>query len=282
MKNTVSSPVIIVGMHRSGTSMLTEFLNSYNIFMGNDVEDNGESISFLKINEKILRVCRSSWYDLNNFDFYYKRKKDYIEKLYYNLLDNMNHKNNFWGKNNIYNFVGDYKWGWKDPRNTLIIETLRKVFYNAKFIHIYRNPIDVANSLKNREQLFNQNGRLKWYYNIIKNYINNGIYVDRCPSLVDLKKGINLWFQYVSRAISYKDNFFHICYEKFLENPTFTFNSLCNFLGTEFKNSFVENLIKTINSNRRYSFIKDKTLISHYRSIQNKPLLKRLLYDKIV
>ena len=51
----------------------------------------------------------------------------------------------------------DTRWGWK----TLEILTLpiwKSIFPDSKIIHIYRNPVDVANSLKYRidnEKLFN-------------------------------------------------------------------------------------------------------------------------------
>jgi len=44
----------------------------------------------------------------------------------------------------------DFPWGWKDPRNTFTIDIWIEVFPNAKLIHIYRNPIDVAESLRKR------------------------------------------------------------------------------------------------------------------------------------
>ncbi len=54
------SPVIIIGMHRTGTSMITKLLEEYGIYFGSLKEHHNEAIFFLKINEKILEICNSA------------------------------------------------------------------------------------------------------------------------------------------------------------------------------------------------------------------------------
>ena len=45
-----------------------------------------------------------------------------------------------------------FKWGWKDPVNSITIDVWKNIFPKAKIIYVYRNPIDVAQSLKVREE----------------------------------------------------------------------------------------------------------------------------------
>mgnify|MGYP001045581200 CR=1 FL=1 len=52
------SPIIILGMHRSGTKIFAEVLNEANIFFGKDLDGHFESKSFRKLNIKILRPIR--------------------------------------------------------------------------------------------------------------------------------------------------------------------------------------------------------------------------------
>ena len=58
MKNI--KPIIITGMHRSGTSLLTKLLSNH-LFIGNRVDNNNESIYFQRINRWLLSCNSCSW-----------------------------------------------------------------------------------------------------------------------------------------------------------------------------------------------------------------------------
>jgi hypothetical protein len=45
----------------------------------------------------------------------------------------------------------DRPWGWKDPRNTLLLRPWLEVFPEAKVVHVVRNGVEVALSLARRE-----------------------------------------------------------------------------------------------------------------------------------
>ena len=49
MKNAkkIVDPIIIIGMHRSGTTLLSKLLEKCGVFMGTKKEENNESIFFL-------------------------------------------------------------------------------------------------------------------------------------------------------------------------------------------------------------------------------------------
>ena len=47
-------PVIIIGMHRSGTTMITDMLRRLGLFVGNDLEENSESMFFINHNDWLL------------------------------------------------------------------------------------------------------------------------------------------------------------------------------------------------------------------------------------
>lgn len=40
------SPILIIGMHRSGTSMITRKLESLGLFLGNEKDENDEAFFF--------------------------------------------------------------------------------------------------------------------------------------------------------------------------------------------------------------------------------------------
>ena len=53
-------PIIITGMHRSGTSLLSEILIHSGIYMGSKLDSNNESVFFQRINKWILSCIGSS------------------------------------------------------------------------------------------------------------------------------------------------------------------------------------------------------------------------------
>ena len=282
MTNRIGQPVVVIGMHRSGTSMLTRFLNNYHIFMGEKVDQNGEAISFLKINEKIMHMCDSTWFNVKKLDKQLYIRQDEFVELYLALIESKKHQKSFFGNNDIDKMENDYSWGWKDPRNTLMIDIIKKIFPRAKIIHIYRNPIDVANSLKVREKKFTSAGKLKWYYNVLKNYLRKGIYVERSPELENLNCGIKLWFEYVDKAFKYDGDIMHIRYENFLDSSDKIFEKICEFLNLEIDQAKIDDICNSINKDRKYSFINDDELVTYYKTIQNDELIKKLNYHKIV
>src|SRR5437588_6692719 len=58
---TARQPVIILGMHRSGTSMVSELLDALGLFVGRELQDDHESTFFLALNETIFARVGASW-----------------------------------------------------------------------------------------------------------------------------------------------------------------------------------------------------------------------------
>ena len=283
MNKILGSPVIIIGMHRSGTSMLTNFLDRYGIHMGKRVDENGEAICFQRLNEQIFKKFGAAWFSVGNLlkTGATKHQKESIE-LYLQLINSKKFLKSFLGNLEISDVASDYSWGWKDPRNTMLIDIITAIFPGAKIIHIYRNPIDVANSLRVRETRLISNGRLKWYYYIFRNYIQRRYYIQRAPELVDINCGIKLWYDYVAKAFKYKNNILHIRYETLLETPPDVFKSICTFLNLKVENSKISDICKLINHSRKFSFTKNKSLINVYKAMDKDNLLTELNYHNII
>lgn len=143
--NQLLRPVIIIGMHRSGSSMLSRILNRSGIFMGLFQEHNAEALRFLKINQLLLKEHGGSWLEpvqvrssqqvfASNNLLYREHFKLGIESEWYRR----------W----LYN----YCWGWKDPRNTFTLPFWLERFPQARVLHIHRDGRQVAMSLFRRNQ----------------------------------------------------------------------------------------------------------------------------------
>ena len=62
------SPIIITGMHRSGTTLLSQLLEKNDIFMGRYKETNNESKFFLRINRWMMTTIGASWDNPKTFN----------------------------------------------------------------------------------------------------------------------------------------------------------------------------------------------------------------------
>lgn len=273
-----SSPVIILGMHRSGTTMLTNLIHKYGIFMGSQMEQNSESIGFLKINEQLLKNHGGTWYKPIHLSV--DNVNEYEIKYIENLLKKESFKVSYYANED--RNMNEFRWGWKDPRNTFTTEVWKHFFPKAKFIHIYRNPIDVANSLMVRENKFTKNGKIKWYYNVVKNYVKSGLYVERAPELSNIENGIDLWKSYVTEAFLIQDRIIHIKYENLLTNPVEELEKIINFLGISHDKSKILEITSQINSKRKYAFVNNDFLKDVYLNHEEDELITKLGYKGLL
>ena len=148
-------PIIITGMHRSGTSLLTRILMEQDIFMGYKLDSNNESVFFQRINKWILSCIGSSWDNPKTLQVLDNEDINLIINRLDKVLNSRFSKSLFLGKKDLFynqslnemNIV----WGWKDPVNTFTLCIWKQLFPNAKIININRHPLDVSSSLVNRE-----------------------------------------------------------------------------------------------------------------------------------
>ena len=150
-------PVCILGMHRSGTSMVTRLLHLCGLYLGqeNDLldpdsgilnvkkEDNPEgyweNVQFLMLNEEILQVMGGTAYEPPVLTRGWSGDP---------RLDDLKLR----AQDVLRQFEGVACWGWKDPRNTLTIEFWQSLIPDLRVVVCIRNPLEVAESLIQREQ----------------------------------------------------------------------------------------------------------------------------------
>src|SRR5699024_9525406 len=61
LKMRKCSPIIIIGMHRSGTSLLSRIFEHFQIYMGRKKDFHNESQYFQQINKWIIKNLDASW-----------------------------------------------------------------------------------------------------------------------------------------------------------------------------------------------------------------------------
>ncbi|MEQ8323879.1 MAG: sulfotransferase [Vicingaceae bacterium] len=168
-------PIIVIGMHRSGTTMFTKALEQCGVFMGGDLSSNHESYSFTHFNEHLLEFSGGSWHnpvEINESSYKLDEKQFAQQFLHYKRKPLA-----------AAAFVFGGKWGWKDPRNTFTLPYWIKYYFKEPLvIHVYRNGLDVAMSLQKRNV--------------------NLAGIERVDKLNELKTCFLLWESYLKQAFS--------------------------------------------------------------------------------
>src|SRR4051795_10044845 len=54
-------PVILLGMHRSGTSLIARLLDDLGLFQGAELQDDHESVYFMDVNDLLLKRVGAAW-----------------------------------------------------------------------------------------------------------------------------------------------------------------------------------------------------------------------------
>lgn len=159
--------ILVLGMHRSGTSALTRLINllgadiAPDLMSANFANQVGywESIELAKIHDEILLALKSSWDDIVPID-YTKLPADIIQSnknsLKEYLIRVFDHSNFF---------------VIKDPRLCKLIplwlEVLNDLAIEVKVIIPFRNPLEVAASLRERDGFSVEKSFLIWLRSIL-------------------------------------------------------------------------------------------------------------------
>lgn len=146
-----SSPLIVVGMHRSGTRLLASMLSGLGVFMGADRQADAESVTFMQINEAIFHQCGTFWCEPMPVHVILAQP-EHVERIAALALEALAAR--------LYEYGGQADWrpegvpafGWKDPRNTFTLPVWRHLFPSCRVIHIVRHGVDAAASLARRHR----------------------------------------------------------------------------------------------------------------------------------
>ena len=72
-------PVIFIGMHRSGTSMLARLLEELGMFFGAVKDQNNEALFFQGLNEWLLGQCGGRWDNPAAFNQHFWRNAETLK-----------------------------------------------------------------------------------------------------------------------------------------------------------------------------------------------------------
>ena len=145
-----SSPVCILGMHRSNTSMAAQLLSKSGLYLGppnqmlppsdkDNPEGYWEDRRFMQVNDILMGMMGGNWHSPPKLPPGWSKHpalgqvRDMATKL---VESNKGHE----------------PWGWKDPRSLITFEFWQDFLPDLRCVVILRHPVEVAWSLVNRRE----------------------------------------------------------------------------------------------------------------------------------
>lgn len=163
--STTSTVVFILGMHRSGTSLLASWLQSCGLFIGSDLY--GQGIGNEKGHFEDWRFIKHHQLALGELPWYKPRPRHFDFDTSARQLIHQNDQ--------LY-----AQWGWKDPRTCLFIDQWEALIPNAKAIVIYRHYNAVVDSML-RRRAKQQKARKNWlgrYWDDVRHWLFPGLFAN--------------------------------------------------------------------------------------------------------
>lgn len=141
-------PVIVVGMHGSGSSLVSRILAELGVYMGADLDEHAEAAEFFALNEELLYRAGASWHRPEPFlarlaepGFRWAGVTRLVAATYGPLRARYLSR---------FQRHRQAQWGWKDPRNSLTLPFWLRLFPHARILHILRDPDAAAESIHRR------------------------------------------------------------------------------------------------------------------------------------
>lgn len=194
--------VIVLGMHRSGTSVVAGILQILGVPMGEDAWGSNysnpfghfEDKEFIDLNDRILKMAGGDWSHPPKREDIIRAGEMFRDEVKY-IIEKRNGLN---------------MWGWKDPRTILTLEIFIHHILNPRFVITYRNNLEIAQSLKERD----------------------GFSIEESLHLIQL---YNIALDGILRH--YQGEEAHLlAYENILANPQLESEKIAQFVGLEMSN----------------------------------------------
>lgn len=262
------APVIIIGMHRSGTSLVTRLLEQLGLFVGQEKDTNNEALLFQELNEWILCQAGATWDNPLPTAWLAENEEGcdlIVEYLQFILKSPASQP--FWGRWNHVRYRAGFglgiPWGWKDPRNTFTLPLWLKLFPDAKVMHVRRNGVDVTQSLKRRAD--ERREKMRDAFQILgssKTMPPFGARAVEPPRCLTLEGGFSLWEEYMAAATGHVQRFDaqakEIGYEDLLANPVPILRNLAEFCGLKSPQTMIEAVCAEIRTDRAFAHRDDE------------------------
>jgi len=153
-----AEPVLVTGMHRSGTGAVVSCLRKLGLFTGWDLDANGEARFFVRLDEAILAATDARWdrpvpcaAALADGAAARRLAGFVSEKLDSPMIARYSGPANALLRR--FPWLEKRPWGWKDPRLVFTMPVWLEIFPRLRVVLVTRHGVDVAASLARRSSL---------------------------------------------------------------------------------------------------------------------------------
>jgi hypothetical protein len=263
-----ASPIVVIGMHRSGTRLLVDVLDALGVFMGADRQADAESVTFMAINEGILHQCGAFWSEPMSA-YLMLAEPAAVAHIAAGAHEALAAQ--------LDTYAGPSRWhlaahgaalppfGWKDPRNTFTLPVWKQVFPNLRAIHIVRHGVDVAASLARRhaEALRAATGEpVPPALTVIRDHALGVLSSRRGWTLAE---ALTMWEQYVEKAheecAALGQRALEIRYEDLLAQPERAIAAIAKFCGVG-ASAGLAGLLARLEPGRAFAFRQKPELVA--------------------
>ena len=261
--------LVILGMHRSGTSLITRWLQACGLHIGDTLlgpqtgndEGHFEDMDFIQLHQQLLVASRLPGTGLTDLPL--PGLAPALEQQVQNLIDK---------KNDLHT-----QWAWKDPRTCMFLCIYRKLLPGAYYIIIFRDYQSVVSSLLNRDnkglqRYYNSKGPLyKFFLRLKRKYNRDWLFKTHAT------KYLKVWIAYNEALLQHiekipQGNFIVVDYLALLDDDKIFFNHLTNRGFTlayyDFVNVYNRQLLgQQVNI---AALVDDTSLLSKARQLENR------------
>jgi Sulfotransferase family len=218
----MKAPVLIIGAHRSGTSATARALELVGLQIGQRLDSHHESKALQQLHEEYFRRAGASWFNPAPFLELIQTPdglRDCTEYLRSNIDAHFakifGYRNNPKGLWLRWRLKFGTPWGWKEPRTTLFAPAWLKIFPEARIVHLVREALAAAESIRERELKFQAAGD------------------PPTPNLADLNYCRQLVESYLmaGERLASAGNYQRLQFEELQANPPAMLEQLANFCG---------------------------------------------------
>jgi hypothetical protein len=162
-----SRAVVVLGMHRSGTSAVARGVSALGVYLGNDFLDAHpenptgywEDQGIVELNERVLKALRLKWDDTAPID-----RRQLTGWKMWRLRGEV-------ARYLRHDFTSHPLWGFKDPRTMRLLPFWQRVLHDCRVSDAYllaiRNPASVAASLFARQAMDVATAQRLWNVHVI-------------------------------------------------------------------------------------------------------------------
>jgi len=261
-----ASPIVVIGMHRSGTRLVVDVLDKLGVFMGADRQADSESITFMLLNETILHQCGAFWSEPMAAHFLLAEPEAQAQLAASALAELDSQLDRYAGGAGWHRSGRELPpFGWKDPRNTFTLPVWKRVFPNLRAVHVVRHGVDVAASLARRHARALRAATGETVPPALTVIRDHALGILSSRRGWTLAEALAMWEQYVEKAReecgALGERAFEIRYETLLAEPERVVPALAEFCRVPVPApATVAALLGGLEQSRAFAFRRDREL----------------------